>query len=576
LRPDHFEAYRSAADAALAAAEQAKGHDSGVHARELRRIAAKYLLTLGRKRYANRQAGVEEAFREAAALDPENDEVISALGTVLQQASRPTEAVAVLQRAIALDPRNPRGYNNLGNAYFMLQRWTEMEEAFRTALAIDPNFVAARQNLISTKMMRWLYDDGASPEEICEYHRAWGADITSGLGSKTVSVPPFVNSRDPNRRLRLAYLSGDFGEHSVTYFFHPLLAHHEPTQVEVFCYSELDRPDAVTAMLRQCRATWRETFALSDDALRQQLRNDAIDIVVDLAGHTAKNRLQALVVKAAPVVVSWLGYPTTTGLPTIDWRITDALADPPGAERFYVETLIRLPDGFLCYEAPSSDVPNVSPLPAALSSRGITYGSFNNVQKLSTATIDAWTAILAALPSSRLLLKAAALADRGVRQDLMDRFAARGIGAERLELRGFTATTSSHLGTYQEVDVALDPFPYNGTTTSCEAMWMGVPVVTLIGDRHSGRVGFDLLTRVGLSELAAPNLETYVATAVSLAQDLPRLQRIRGGLRERMRASSLCDGKAFARSFEGALRHVWRQWCETDLATGAANPAAAH
>jgi len=217
----------------------------------------------------------------------------------------------------------------------------------------------------------------------------------------------------------------------------------------------------------------------------------------------------------------------------------------------------------LCYEPPSDDVPNVSPLPAASFGRGITYGSFNNAQKLSSATIAAWAAILAALPSSRLLLKAPAFADQAVRRDLLDRMTARGIGADRLELRGWTATTSSHLDAYREVDVALDPFPYNGTTTSCEAMWMGVPVVTLIGERHSGRVGFDLSTRLGLSELAAPTVETYVATAVGLARNLPGLQLMRGELRERMLASTLCDGKAFARAFENALRRMWRQWCGT-------------
>jgi len=297
-----------------------------------------------------------------------------------------------------------------------------------------------------------------------------------------------------------------------------------------------------------------------DAALRAQLKADAVDIVVDLAGHTAKNRLRALAVKAAPVTATWLGYPATTGLPSIDWRITDAIVDPPGAERFYTEKLARLPDGFLCYEANGDNLPEVARPPAAASGR-VTFGSFNNPQKLSRSTIAAWAAIFASLPGSRLLLKAPTLIDSGVQRHFLDLFREAGVGPERIVFRGFAASAASHLGTYAEIDVALDPFPYNGTTTSCEAMWMGVPVVTLIGDRHSGRVGLDLLTRVGLAELATPDTESYVRLAAALGRDLPRLQEIRSGLRERMRSSPLCDGVRFADSFGRALRDMWRQWC---------------
>lgn len=562
LRPDHLEAYRSAADTAIDAAEKAGSANGGAQARELKRIAAKYLLVLGRKRHDKRLGGVEEIFREAAALDPDNDEVIYALGTILQDNCQPTEAVEVLQRAVALDPKDAQSYNNLGNAYFTLQRWTEMEEALRKAVALDPNSAMARQNLVSTSLMRWLYDDKATPEEIFDRHRAWGTQTTAELAATAATLPPFPNSRDPDRKLRIAYLSGDFRNHSVGYFFHPLLAHHDPAQVEVFGYSEGGRPDAMTESLQRLCRGWRETSKLNDAALRAQLRADAIDIAIDLAGQTAKNRLHALAVRAAPVTATWLGYPATTGLSTIDWRITDALADPPGDERFYTEKLMRLPDGFLCYEALGSDVPAVAPTPAA-STGHVTFGSFNNPQKLSEATIASWAAILSAVSQSRLLLKAPVFVDPGIKSRFRDQFAAYGIAAERIEFRGFAQSASSHLGTYAEMDVALDPFPYNGTTTTCEAMWMGVPVVALIGNRHTARVGFDLLTRVGLAELAAPTTEAYIATAIALAQDRPRLQEIRANLRERMRLSTLCDGKGFARSFECALRDMWRQWCRS-------------
>jgi protein O-GlcNAc transferase len=561
LRPDHWEAYRSAADAAIAAAQKAGHSAGGVPARELRRIAAQYLLKLGHRRYDQHLGGGVEIFREAVALDPENEKALVALGAMLQETGLSTEAIEVTRRAIALDPKNVQAYHALGNAYLGLSRWAEAEEAFRTAVALDPNERAVAQSLVSSTLMRWLYDDQATAQEIFNRHRAWGTQIEGELAVTAGPVPPFANSRNPDRKLRVAYLSGDFRHHSVGYFIGPLLAQHDPAAIEVFGYSETRKLDPMTESLRQLCPMWRETFELSDAALRAQLRADCIDIAIDLAGHTAYNRLRALAIKAAPVTATWLGYPATTGLSTIDWRITDALADPPGAERFYTEKLLRLPNGFLCYDVARSDVPEVSPLPAR-SIGQVTFGSFNNRQKLSSPTIKAWAAILAALPQSRLLLKAPAFIDPEVQHGVLDLFAAHGTGAGQIAFRGFAPTPSSHLATYAALDIALDPFPYNGTTTSCEAMWMGVPIVTLIGDAHHGRVGFDLLSRVGLSELAAPHPEAYVATAIALAQDLPRLRHIRGTLREQLRASAVCDARGFARSFEGALREMWRHWCE--------------
>src|SRR5579864_1161658 len=332
LRPAHHEAYRSAADAAIAAAERADNANAGEHARELRRIAARYLLNLGNKLSSDTTAVAEPTFREAVDLDPGNAGALFALGSLLQPIF-PTEAVAVLRRAIVLDPKMPEAHNNLGNTFFNLQRWQEAEDALSTALALNPNSVLAHQNLASIRHMRWLYEDTATAQEVFEKHRAWGKQVVDEVSAATISNPPFANSRDPDRKIRVAFLSGDFRGHSVAYFFRPLLRHLDPAAVDIFCYSEIDRPDAVTESLRQLGGKWRDTVKMSDAALREQLRADAIDIVVDLAGHTARNRLRALAVKAAPVTATWLGYPATTGLPAIDWRITDAVVDPPGAER---------------------------------------------------------------------------------------------------------------------------------------------------------------------------------------------------------------------------------------------------
>lgn len=557
LRPEHLEAYRSAADAAIEAAERADREGRGIHAGELQRLAAKYLMKLGAHEYQRRLESAEATFREAVALDPESADAFYSLGTLLQEKSRPSEATAMLRRAVALNPKDTEAHINLGSAYYPLGQWQEMEAAFRAALALDPKSRLARQNLASTVLGWRLYDDASTPNEIFAAHRAWGEETSAEEG--TVSVGPFLNTREPNRRLRVGYVSGDLFNHPVASFLMPLLAHHDPALVEIFCYAEVEKPDAVTESLRRRVGTWRETVALDDDALRAQFRADRIDIIVDLAGQTARNRLRALAVKSAPVTATWLGYPATTGLSSIDWRITDAIADPPGAERFHTEKLFRMRDGFLCY------VPSAADPPAARRSAhdggGITFGSFNNPMKLSPATIRGWAAILTALPQARLLLKAGLLNDPGIRQSILERFAVTGIAAERIELRGFVTDPAAHLGSYAEIDVALDPFPYNGTTTTCEALWMGVPVVALIGDRHAGRVGLDLLSRIGLAELAASDVDGYVATAVGLAQDRERLARLRGELRERMRASPLCDGVGFARAFEAALREMWREWC---------------
>ena len=556
LRPSHLEAYRGAADAAIEAAARSEMQGRAAQAAELRRMAAKYLMNLGARQYQLRQKASETSFRDAIALDPGAADAFYSLGSLLHELSCPTEAVAMLRRAVELNPGDAEAHCNLGSAYYPLGKWPEMEAAFTAALARNPNMRLASQGLVSTRLGRLLYDDASTVEDIFAAHRGWGE---SAAAAATEKPAPWANTREPERRLRIAYVSGDLFGHPVAYFLLPLLAHHDPRAVEIFGYAELPRTDATTENIRRLCAQWRETNALDDAALRAQLRADRIDIVIDLAGHTARNRLQALAVKAAPVTATWLGYPTTTGLQTIDWRITDAIADPPGAERVHTEKLWRMPDGFLCY-APQTPTPEVAP-PSSERSGIVTFGSFNTPMKLSNATVESWAAILHALPEARLLLKAGLFNDSGLRDTTRERFIAKGIAPERIALRGFIADPVAHLTSYAEIDVGLDPFPYNGTTTTCEALWMGVPVVTLIGDRHAGRVGLDLLSRIGLAELAAPDIDAYVALAVALGRDAQRRAQLRGGLRQRMQAAPLCDPARFARSFEAALRQMWREWC---------------
>jgi predicted O-linked N-acetylglucosamine transferase (SPINDLY family) len=354
----------------------------------------------------------------------------------------------------------------------------------------------------------------------------------------------------------------------VAYFFEPLLEAHDRATFEVFCYAAASFADDTTRRLQAMAPHWQFVAGIKDADLQRQVRADGIDILVELAGHTANTRIDAFAPKPAPVTLAWLGYPTTSGLPTIDYRITDGVADPPGeADRLHTETLVRLPNGFLCYRPPA-EAPEVAP-PAYREQGHITFGSFNAMSKVNGAVVAAWARILTAVPGSRLLLKGIILADEGVRQHFLDQFAQGGASADRIELLPRTASMAEHLAGYGRINIGLDPFPYNGTTTTCEALWMGVPVVTLRGDRHSARVGASLLSRLGLEELVAGSPEDYVGRAIDLAGNPDQLEALRVGMRARMRASPLRDEPGFARQFEAALRDLWRRWCAGTTAGGA-------
>lgn len=558
LRPGHLHAYRSAADAALAAAEKAPTPGAKD---EFNRIASRVLLDLGVELFKLRNVEAMGVFREAIGLNPNDASAYYRLGTALYDFGAYTESLEMLSRAIEISPREADYYVNLATSLYALRRWDDCIEAYKTALRIAPQLRHARLALDDCQLMHDLYEDAPTAEQVHAKHRAWGERTVAQIAAGTPTAP-FANPRKPDRTLRVGFVSNDLRDHPVAQFFRPLLAQYDREHFSFFCYTARDRTDAYTEMLQKIGGQWRiAPTDPSDEMLRSALRSDGIDIAIELAGHTARNRLEAFAVRPAPVTASWLGYPATTGLPTVDWRITDAIADPDGFERYYVERLIRLPGGFLCYEPRVANAPDVSPLPAT-TRRSVTFGSFNSWIKVAPNTVRCWAEILRALPDARLLAKAHALADPAIRADVLEQFSSYGVEPWQLDLRAQIADAASHLAVYGEVDIGLDPLGYNGTTTTCEALWMGIPTVTLIGDRHVARVGFDLLSRIGLEELAAPNIERYVATAINLANDLPKLKELRAGLRNRMRASPLCDPYRFAREFEGALRTMWRDWCE--------------
>lgn len=495
-------------------------------------------------------AAAEPLLRRAVALAPSYGKGWQVLASLLRQLEKLSEAVECRRKAALLDPTSAPLLVRLASALVDARQVSEALSVYRNALARNPGNVNAHSSLALSS--HYLPVDKA---ELFAIHQAAGAAITA----KLPAAAPHGNARDPERRLRIGYVSADFHLHSVAFFLEPVFANHDVAKVELFAYSDVAKPDAVTAKLRAMVPNWRDVSALNDAALAEAIRTDAIDILVDLAGHTAGNRLGVFARKPAPVQASWLGYPDSTGLAAMDARLTDAIADPKESNAFAVERLVRLPQGFLCYGA-SDDAPDVAPLPAG-EAGPITFGSFNNLPKLCDETLDLWAQVLLAVPGSKLMLKARGLDDPGVRQGVAARFALAGVDQARLRFAGRVRGYAGHMALYGEMDIALDSLPYNGTTTTCEALWMGVPTVTLAGDRHCARVGASLLMRVGLEECVAQTPEDYIAVAARLAADRKRLREMRAGMRARLQASPLMNGAAFTETLEEAYRALWRDWC---------------
>jgi predicted O-linked N-acetylglucosamine transferase (SPINDLY family) len=521
------------------------------------------------------------AYQHGLHLQPDYSRAHSNLGVVLGKQGKLNEAVASYRRALQIEPDNAEAFNNLGVALQYLGELDQAMECHRQAVQLKADYADAFTNLgsifkeqgklreavdhydkaiqcrpdansvRSNRLVCLNYDPDISPELLFEEHRRWAEVQARPAATRHES------DRDPDRRLRIGYLSPDFRRHAVAHFLTPLFAHHDRHQVEVFCYAEITAPDSTTAQLQARADGWRWTSGLDDPDVATQIRSDRIDLLVDLAGHTAGNRLTVLAWKPAPVQITYLGYPSTTGLATIDYRLTDAVADPPGEPQHHTEHLVRLPLMF-CYQPPEL-APPVSPLPA-LTSDCITFGSLNNLAKLNPQVLDLWCAVLRAVPSGRLLLfrntvKGSAL--EHLRRQLIER----GIAPDRFELADTVPSGKHYLSVYDRIDIALDPFPWSGHTTSCEALWMGAPVVTLYGNRYAGRMAACALTGLGMTQFIAYSADDYVAIAADWASRPDRLSQLRGELRGRMQASPLCDGKSFTRALEQTYRDLWRRWC---------------
>jgi len=524
------------------------------------------------------------AYRTALALKPDYARAFSNLGSLLREAGRLKEAKEVCQRSIEVVPLFSEGYANLGTSFTELNILMLGIRAFQTAVLLEPNFAGFYSNFGNA-----LKEIGDLVGAIAAYRKAMAidpdlAEANSNLvfshyyredfsGTQILEEARnfaqhyelnafkfnFYNVPERGRRLRIGYVSGDFRRHSVGYFLEPLFLNHDKSAVEIYCYANNLQNDEVTAQLRSHAHQWRCVFGMSDDVFADIVVADRIDVLVDLSGHTALNRLRLFTRRPAPVQVTWLGCPGTTGLSSIDYRLVDNTTDPQGETDSHAsERLVRLPGCFVCYGPPQD-----APEPKFIRKKNdpIVFGSFNNPSKLSPATIDVWAQILAKVPDARLLLKGRPFGDPEAQGLYLSRFAERGIGTDRITLVGHVESAAHHLELYSQVDIALDPFPYNGTTTTCEALWMGVPVVALMGDRHSSRVSASLLSEIGLNELVGKDVEAYIEIAVSLTTNIERLENLRRTLRPRMASSSLCDGKSFAQKIEVAFRQMWLRWC---------------
>ncbi len=496
-------------------------------------------------------------YQKAIEIRPDFAEAYNNIGNIFKNQGLLSEAILYFQKSVQLNPDFASAYNNMGNALSGQGKLDEAMLCYRNSLYIKPDFAHAHSNLIYCMN----FQEDIKPIQLFEEHKNWARQHIYSL-----KLEKFYhrNSKSLEKKLRVGYVSSDFRMHSVSYFIEPLLESHDNKNFKIFCYSDVPYYDSVTNRLSHLADKFVKTAGLPDEDLAKLIKKDRIDILVDLSGHTAGNRLLVFAKKPAPIQVTYLGYPNTTGLEEIDYRITDAIADPLDlTEDLHTERLVRLTSGFLCFK-PEAKSPPVSNQPSEESGI-ITFGSFNHRAKISSKVIKLWSTILSLVPNSQIVLKSKGLSDTETRNKLIDSFAEYGLPAKKIKLYNYTTSTYEHLEFYNTVDIGLDTFPYNGTTTTCEAIWMGVPVIVLAGKAHISRVGVSLLSMVGLDELIAESYDEYIAKAVKLANDTGRLRKYRNNLRNMMLQSMLTDCKGFTRGFEAALRKMWIDWCERGL-----------
>ncbi|MDP2876446.1 MAG: tetratricopeptide repeat protein [Holophaga sp.] len=519
-------------EAAKACAEVVAGgrSDYRIHS-----LYGSVLMRCGRYEDARDQLGV------ALLYSPESIEVRNNLAATQLKLGEPCLTEETCRAILAECPDYLPAWANLGLALCHQGRVPEGLEAMQRAIELSPDDPILRDNLLLN--LNYIATDG---QDLAFVHEALCGD----LGRSPKKPLPNTGSR----RIRIGYVSNDFKSHSVSFFIAGVIRAHSRSAFEVFCYSTTPAPDRRTENFRELADHFVDLSNCSDVEAAQRVEADQIDILVDLGGHTSGNRLGIFALRPAPVQVSYLGYPATTGCSFIDYRVVDALTDPEENSSFSTERLVRLTPPFLAY-LPHSTFPATAQLPA-LANGYLTFGSFNHSSKISDDTLELWSMVLTKVPDSRLFLKARAFSDAKVCDGYRERFSQRGIDGARLSFSGFTEGTQEHLAAYGKIDIALDTFPYNGTTTTCEALWMGVPVITLVGNLHAARVGYTLLTSVGLGDLAATSAADYVALAATFPEDLNHLANLRRSLQRIVASSALCDPSRLTLELETAYRKM--------------------
>lgn len=499
-------------------------------------------------------ARAEEALIEletAISLAPDLADARCNYALALQNLHRLQEAARAYGGVIDRTPDNASAHAGLGRTMRLQGNLGDAIASYRQAVELNPANARTHSNLL----FNLLGDPDTDEAALFQAHREWHDRHAAPLAEGAVR---HGNDTDPDRRLRIGYVSSDFRTHPVGRLVCPIFDAHDRSSVEIVAYSQAASADDLTRRIEAAADQFRPIAALDDAALVSLIRDDGIDILVDLSGHSARNRLMVFARRPAPVQATWLGYMASTGLEAIDYLIGDPVHTPVGDETCYSETIVRLPHDLLCF-SPPDEAPPIVPPPCAAGGP-VTFGCFNNPGKVTAPVLRIWAEILHAIPDSRLLLRYFGYDDPAVQSGFRERLGALGVDGARVRFAGKTSYDQM-LVSYGEIDIALDPFPYSGTMTTLESLWMGVPVVTLRGDRMVARQAAAHLTAAGLADLVADNPKDYADLAVSLANDRTQLSDLRSGMRDRLRASPLCDVAGFTRALEALYRTMWHGWC---------------
>jgi protein O-GlcNAc transferase len=585
LRPDYVEAYNNLGtvlrqleklDDAIACFECAVAIRPD-HAKAVENLAAAFM---SKGEHAKSLA----ICRRVVELRPNDPETRHSLGNILRGAGYPDEAILEFKKALELRPDYTDARFSLANTYYSMRRFEESIEGYDAVIAAQPMAMKARANLAaaywnsgrladaleaydralgvmpdhwsihSNRIYIMHFDQRFDSRQLLDAHKEWDRRHAAPLARE---IKPHLNDANPDRRLRVGYVSPDFRNHCQSLFTSALFPYHDHEQFEIVCYSSVSKPDEITQKLNHQSDLWREVHGIEDASLAQMIRDDKIDILVDLTMHMASARPMLMARKPAPVQIAWLAYPSTTGISAIDYRLTDPYLDPPGTnDELYTEKSVRLPDTFWCFDPSgmgTTDSVKVNPLPA-LKNGYVTFGCLNHCVKISDRTLGLWRQVLEAVPDSRLVI----LAPHGRhRAHILEMLA---VAEPRVQFLDF-APRDHYLQYYHQIDLGLDAIPYNGHTTSLDSMWMGVPVVTVLGQTIVGRAGWSQLCNLDLREFAAQREADFAPLAARWARDIPKLEQLRASLRQRMEKSPLMDGKRFARNMEAVFRDVWRRWC---------------